>query len=234
MAGQRLTIVTGAAGGLGVTVAERLLARGDRVWAVVRNGSRAKELEARFPDPSCSVRVADLTHSHEVDALFAAWDELEADARAVVHLAGGFRAGRLKDLSDEDWKYLVDVNLETTFRVFRSAARSFEQGSGGSLVAVSAPAALRGARALGAYSATKAGILRLVEALARELRPCGGRVNAILPGTMDTPGNREAMPESDPTTWVPTAQVSAVIEFLTSENAAAVNGAAILVPGPTL
>lgn len=234
MTGKRLTIVTGAAGGLGVTVTERLLARGDLVWAVAANESSAKTLSERFSEKSCTIRMADLSKSENVEALFSGWDDLEAENRAVVHLVGGFRPGRLMDLSDEDWHYLVEVNLETTFRILRATERSFEKAGGGSLVAVSAPAALGGTSALGAYSATKAGVLRMIEAAAREMKPFAGRANAILPGTMDTPGNRRAMPSSDPASWVATADVSAVIEFLTSESARSVNGSAILVPGPTL
>jgi len=102
------------------------------------------------------------------------------------------------------------------------------------LVAVSAPAALLGQPGIGAYSATKAGVLRLVEALAREMVSFGGRANAVLPGTMDTPANRASMPDADPAGWVSTAAVAEVIHFLASPGAAGVNGAAVPVPGPTL
>ncbi len=234
MKGKRVTIVTGAAGGLGASVTRRLLDRGDFIWAVVTSEAKASALASQFAAESLTVRVADLTDSRQVDSLFAEWDDFEAESRSVVHLVGGFRYGRLMDLADDDWHDLVNLNLETTFRVLRATERSFEKAGGGSLVAVSAPAALEGRSALGGYSATKAGVLRLVEAAAREMKPFGARANAILPGTMDTPGNRKATPDSDPSNWVPTADVSAVIEFLTSENARSVNGSAIFVPGPTL
>jgi NAD(P)-dependent dehydrogenase (short-subunit alcohol dehydrogenase family) len=85
-----------------------------------------------------------------------------------------------------------------------------------------------------AYAAAKAGTLRLVEALAREVAPFGGRANAVLPGTMDTPANRRAMPDADPAGWVSTKAVAEVIYYLGTPAAAAVNGAAIRVPGPAL
>jgi NAD(P)-dependent dehydrogenase (short-subunit alcohol dehydrogenase family) len=85
---------------------------------------------------------------------------------------------------------------------------------------------------VGAYAATKAGVLRLVESLAREIAPFGARANAVLPGTMDTPANRASMPDADPAEWVTTDAVASVIHFLTTPAAAAINGAAIRVPGP--
>ncbi|RPH52766.1 SDR family oxidoreductase, partial [bacterium] len=87
---------------------------------------------------------------------------------------------------------------------------------------------------VGAYSGAKAGVLRMVESLAREMAPFGGRANAVLPGTMDTPANRASMPDADPSTWVATEAVAAVIHDLTTPAMAAVNGAAVRVPGPTL
>ena len=138
------------------------------------------------------------------------------------------------NLSDADWTYLLKLNLDTTFRVFRECARRFERARGGVLVAVSAPAALLGEAGVGGYAATKAGVLRMVESLAREMAPFGGRANAVLPGTMDTPANRAAMPDSDPSQWAKTDDVASVIHFLTTPAAVAVNGAAVRVPGPHL
>ncbi|HKI85680.1 MAG TPA: SDR family oxidoreductase, partial [Thermoanaerobaculia bacterium] len=195
---------------------------------------KASMLEERFSSEALSTRVADLTRSSEVEALFAESEKGKDGWQSVIHLVGGFRYGRLVDLSDEDWQYLVDLNLGTTFRVLRAAERCFEVAKGGSFVAVSAPAANLGESSLGGYAATKAGVLRLVEAAAREMRLFGARANTVLPGTMDTPGNRRAMPTADPAEWVSTTAVSAVIEFLTSRAASAVNGAAVFVPGPTL
>jgi NAD(P)-dependent dehydrogenase (short-subunit alcohol dehydrogenase family) len=74
----------------------------------------------------------------------------------------------------------------------------------------------------------------MVESLAREIGPFGGRANAVLPGTMDTPANRASMPDADPAKWVSTDAVAAVIHYLTTSAAAAINGAAVRVPGPTL
>jgi NAD(P)-dependent dehydrogenase (short-subunit alcohol dehydrogenase family) len=225
-------LITGAAGALGRSVVARFLDAGERVLAVDADENALAglaSLATNWPE-SLTVRKTDLTSTEDVGLLFR---EAEmSPPSAVIHLVGGFRWSRIADLSDRDWGFLLALNLETTFRVFREAARQFEAARGGSLVAVSAPAGLLGEAGVGAYAATKAGVLRLVESLAREIAPFGARANSVLPGTMDTPANRAAMPETDPSEWVTTDAVASVIQFLTTPAASAINGAAVRVPGP--
>lgn len=227
-------LITGASGALGRSVVARFLAAGDPILAVGTDDGALGELTALAPSAALSVHRADLTDSAQVARLFAEAETASGIPRAVVHLVGGFKFGRLADLSDQDWSFLLRVNLETTFRVLRETARAFGRARGGALVAVASPAGLEGTAGMGAYGATKAGVIRLVEALARELAPAGARANAVLPGTMDTAANRAAMPDADPAGWVTTEAVAEVIHFLTTPAAAAVNGAAVRVPGPTL
>ncbi|HEV7516250.1 MAG TPA: SDR family NAD(P)-dependent oxidoreductase [Thermoanaerobaculia bacterium] len=227
-------LITGASGALGRSVVQRFLAAGERVLAVGTDESALAELAPLAPSDSLSLRRADLTDSGEVARLFADAESASGTFPAVVHLVGGFRFARLAEMSDKDWSFLVSVNLETTFRVFRESARAFERARAGALVAVAAPAGLLGEAGVGGYAATKAGMLRLVESFARELAPFGARANAVLPGTMDTPANRAAMPAADPSQWVSTAAVAEIIHFLTTPAATAANGAAVRVPGPSL
>lgn len=224
-------LITGASGALGGSVVRRFLAGGERVLAVY--GSHPGDLAGLAPADRLAVRQVDLGSTAEVERLFG--EELAAETSPVVaHLVGGFRYGRLRDLGDEDWSFLMRVNLETTFRLARECARCFERAGSGSLVVVSSPAALLGETGVAAYAAAKAGMLRLVESLAREVAQFGGRANAVLPGTMDTPANRRAMPGADPSTWVSTQAVAEVIYYLSTPAAAGVNGAAVRVPGPSL
>lgn len=224
-------LITGASGALGGSVVRRFLAGGESVLAVY--GSHPGDLAGLAPADRLAVRQVDLGSTAEVERLFG--EELAAETSPVVaHLVGGFRYGRLRDLSDEDWSFLMRVNLETTFRLARECARCFERAGGGSLVVVSSPAALLGEAGVAAYAAAKAGTLRLVESLAREVAPFGGRANAVLPGTMDTPANRREMAGADPAKWVSTRAVAEVIYYLSTPAAAAVNGAAVRVPGPSL
>jgi NAD(P)-dependent dehydrogenase (short-subunit alcohol dehydrogenase family) len=221
-------LITGASGALGGSVVRRFLAGGERVLAVyARDPGSLAELA---PAERLALRQVDLGSTGEVERLFS--EELAGETAPVVaHLVGGFRYGRLAELSDDDWSFLMRVNLETTFRVVRECARCFERAGGGALVVAASPAALLGEAGVAAYAAAKAGTLRLVESLAREVAPFGGRANAVLPGTMDTPANRRAMPDADPGKWVSTKAVAEVIYYLGTPAAAAVNGAAVRVPG---
>lgn len=227
-------LITGATGALGRSVVARFLDAGERVLAVDRDENGLAELTALAPSDTLAVRRVDLSSSEDVGRLFAETGSASGVPSAVVHLVGGFRWSRIADMSDRDWSFLLSINLDTTFRIFREAARRFEVARAGSVVAVAAPAGLLGEAGVGAYAATKAGVLRLVESLAREIAPFGARANAVLPGTMDTPANRASMPDADPSQWVTTDAVASVIHFLTTPAAAAINGAAVRVPGPTL
>jgi NAD(P)-dependent dehydrogenase (short-subunit alcohol dehydrogenase family) len=223
-------LITGAAGALGRSVVRQFVAAGERVLAVGDRG--LAEIAAMAAPDVVRIHQADLTVTSAVDGLFAAAEE--DGLAAVVHTVGGFRWGKTADFSDDDWSFLLKVNLDSTFRVFRATARAFAKARAGSLVAVASPAGLLGEPGMGAYAATKAGVLRLVESLARELAPVGARANSVLPGTMDTAANRAAMPDADFSKWVTTDAVASVIHFLTTPAASAVNGAAVRVPGPVL
>ncbi|HEX2162852.1 MAG TPA: SDR family oxidoreductase, partial [Thermoanaerobaculia bacterium] len=205
---------------------------GDRVLAADRDQAALAALvetaAGTAPGGRLDTAAVDLADPAAVAALFE-----RAAPAAVAHLVGGFRFGTLAETSDADWRFLVAVNLETSFLVLRESARRFAAAGGGALVAVSAPAGLLGEAGVGPYAATKAALLRLVESLARELAP-SGRANAVLPGTMDTPANRAATPRADHSRWVTTDAVAEVVRWLASPAAHAVNGAAVRVPGPAL
>lgn len=227
-------LVTGAAGALGGSVVRRFLAGGARVLAADRDAAALAELAEAAPAGSLESAALDLADPAAVVDLFDRSEASGGAPAAVAHLVGGFRLAPIAETSDDDWRFLLTVNLETTFLVMREAARRFAAAGGGSLVAVSAPAALLGEAKVGAYSATKAAVLRLVESLAREMEGFGGRANAVLPGTMDTPANRAAMPRADASRWVSTDAVAEVVFHLTTPAARAINGAAVRVPGPAL
>ena len=105
------------------------------------------------------------------------------------------------------------------------------RASGGAIVNIGAAASIKAAMGMGAYAASKAGVARLTEALAEELKDAGVRVNAVLPSIIDTPANRKDMPDADFTRWVTPEALANVIAFLLSPEASAVTGALLPVTG---
>jgi len=150
---------------------------------------------------------------------------------AVVHLMGGWVGGdNLADTSLGEWEAMLSLNLTSAFLLARAAIPRMLDG-GGSLVFVSSRAAREKRAGNAAYAVSKAGLLVLAEAIAEEYGGRGIRANAVLPGTMDTPANRRAMPNADASKWVPTEDVARVILFLASSESSSVNAASVPVYG---
>jgi 3-oxoacyl-[acyl-carrier protein] reductase len=121
------------------------------------------------------------------------------------------------------------MNVRTTWTLYQAVVPILRSGGGGSLVGVGSVAGLRAGAEVAAYAAAKAGVMRLTESLAEELRPDRIRVNAVLPTTIDTPQNRTAMPGADTSRWVTPSEVAEAMLFLLSDAASAVSGALLQV-----
>jgi NAD(P)-dependent dehydrogenase (short-subunit alcohol dehydrogenase family) len=126
---------------------------------------------------------------------------------------------------------MYQLNVMTAFRSCRAALPAMLEQGGGAIVCVGTKAALEPFSGASGYITSKAAVLAFVRALAVEYRDDGIRANAILPSVIDTPANREAMPDADHSTWVPPVQIAREIRFLCSRDAAATSGAAIPVYG---
>jgi NAD(P)-dependent dehydrogenase (short-subunit alcohol dehydrogenase family) len=216
-----ITVVGGGGGALGSAVVGRLVATGRRVVIPTRHPGRAGSA-AGVTEIEC-----DLDDLESVARLRVA---VEAMGRweAAVSASGGFAGGRAHEVDDAAIDQQLAANLLGPWRLARAAAESMVAGgAGGRIVVVASRAAVEVARGQAAYQVSKAAVLRLVQVMAAELRGHGITVNAVLPGTMDTAANREQMLKADRSTWVTTDSVAALIEWLLSEGATAVSGAAI-------
>jgi NAD(P)-dependent dehydrogenase (short-subunit alcohol dehydrogenase family) len=226
----RTVFVTGAAGHLGRAVAEAFAQRGANL---VLTGRR-ESLERAYGNEH-GQRVfapADLLDQRQVDAAVATAMARFGRIDVLCNIAGGFRMGDpVHATRDADWDYLFDVNLRTMLHAVRAVVPAMLAHGGGKIVNVAAAAAQKGTARMGAYAASKAGVVRLTEAMAAELRDRNINVNCALPTIIDTPDNRAAMPEADPARWVAPADLANVIVFLASGQARAIHGAALPVTG---
>jgi len=220
-----VSVVTGAAGGLGRAVVGALLARGDRVVAVDRIVGDAGE------QPGLSWESADLTDAASVDELFARIIQDHGRMDVVVHTVGAFRGASIGESAQDDWPFLLDLNLTAAWWVSRAAARTMQPAGRGSIVHIGARNGVEALSGSAAYGVTKAALIHLTRVLDSELRRSGVRANAVVPGLIDTPANRAALSPETMARAVSPEAIAKVIAFLTGEDAAPVTGAVIPVYG---
>lgn len=228
----RTALVTGAFGALGSEVARTLARNGFIVALVSIEPEAPAALRAEFGAPHVVSAGVDIADPASAGPAIAAVAAKLGGLDALVNVAGGFAWQKVEDGDAGTWDRMYTLNLRTAVVATRSALPYIRRKGTGRIVNVSAGAAAAAAAAgMGAYTASKAGVLRLTESLADELRDANITVNAILPGTIDTLANRRDMPDADHTRWVGPAAIADVVAFLLSPAARAVNGAAIRVAG---
>ena len=223
----RSVLVAGGTGALGGAVLRELADHGYPVaatWLVDRERER---VEQSLGDRVQLVQ-ADLTDPAQVqDAV-----DRVGDLGAVVNLVGGYASGgRVHETDPAEFGRMLDLNLLPGFLLARAAMPKLVEAGGGAYVGVGARAALRPFSGAAGYITAKAGVIAFVQALAAEYRDDGIRANAVLPSTIDTPANRQQMPNADHSKWVPPEQIARVIRFLVSEDSAPTSGAAVPVYG---
>jgi NAD(P)-dependent dehydrogenase (short-subunit alcohol dehydrogenase family) len=228
-----VTIVTGANGALGAAVVQHRVAAGDKVIALER--SKSGEASVTRVTPSLVKVQASLTDSV---ALRAALARAEAEVGAVtgaVLTAGAWRGGTkfTEPQAADDFRFVMDANLESANSALRAILPGLVQRKHGSVVLIGSRSGARPYDAPGdaAYAAAKAALGALAQAVAAEVLAAGVRVNLVLPSTIDTAANRQAMPDADRSRWVTTDSLAGVIGFLLSEQARDISGAAIPVYG---
>jgi NAD(P)-dependent dehydrogenase (short-subunit alcohol dehydrogenase family) len=150
----------------------------------------------------------------------------------LANIAGGFTMGPpVHETDEKTWDFMLNLNAKTAFLTCRAVVPQMLAAGGGKIINVGARAGLQGSAKMAPYIVSKSAVIRLTESLAAELKHKGINVNCILPGTIDTPANRESMPNADFEKWVPPSDLASVILFLASPVAKAVQGAAVPVYG---
>jgi NAD(P)-dependent dehydrogenase (short-subunit alcohol dehydrogenase family) len=225
----KVVAITGGFGSLGMATGAFLIERGARV-ALIGRGAVPDDLPAGVAD-ALAIGGVDLADPQAAGQALDAVNERLGRLDAVLNIAGAFRWATVADGDPATWDLMFEVNVKTALNASKAALPHLLRSGAGRIVNLGAGAALKAGLGMGAYAASKAGVARLTEALAEELKDRNVTVNAILPSTIDTPQNRKDMPDADFTRWVQPREIAALIAFLLSADAQAITGASIPVNG---
>ena len=216
-------VVTGAAGALGSELVSLLAGSGHAVTGIdIADGIEANGL-------ALALSGVDLGNIDDVASAMKRATEASGPIDGLVNVAGGFAWETIAEGSPETWDRMYSINVRSVLNACQAALPHL--GGSASVVNVGAGAAAQAGLGMGAYAASKAGVARLTEALAEELKGKGIRVNAVLPSIIDTPANRTDMPDADFSTWVSTEELGHVIRFLLSPESSGMTGALVPVSG---
>jgi len=218
-------VVTGGFGALGNAVAQAAAARGATAVAVDMASN-----PIGLPREIMPMGGVNLTDFASTVKAFEAVKARTGRFDALLNIAGGFVWQTLEGGDLAVWDKLYQMNVKTAATACKAALPHLIAGGSGRIVNVSAFGSVRAGAGMGAYAASKAGVSKLTESLAEELK---GKVtvNAVMPSIIDTPANRKDMPDADFSKWVAPADLAAVILFLVSDEARAVTGALVPVLG---
>jgi NAD(P)-dependent dehydrogenase (short-subunit alcohol dehydrogenase family) len=223
----KVALITGAKGGLGSSVTEAFLAEGAKVVGVSRSIQASD-----FPNPEFTAMPAELSNGDAArrlaDDVVARFGRIDA----LVHVMGGFAGGKsVAETDDATLEKMLDLNYRAAFFIARAVLPHMRQQGSGRILAVASRQAVEPGTMVGAYSASKAALVALIRTIALENKDRCISANTVLPGTMDTPGNRAGDPNADRSQWVQPAQVAALLVHLASDAGAQITGAAIPIYG---
>ena len=223
----KVVLVTGAKGGLGNYVTQTFLEAGAMVVGVSRSIKQSD-----FPHPNFTAVAGELTSSNAAGAVAGAALQKFGRIDALIHLVGGF--GGVKPVTETDdatFEKMTDLNFRSAFYIAKAVLPHMQKAGSGRIVAISSRAAIEPSPGVAAYAASKAALIALIRAVAAENKDSGITANVLLPGTIDTPANRAADPNTDTSKWINPEKLARLILWLAGEDASEVRGAVISVYG---
>lgn len=235
MSSVKTLLIGGAEGFLGFEACAYFAGRGLKVVASVRTDADAARVGTQLREKEVhGVRtfVCDLADDAQTGVMIARAESEVGPVDGLLNAAGAFRWGQTPDLPSADLALLWSANALTSFNLAKHLVPRMQARKAGRLVFVSSRATLEPVGAgMGAYVASKAAVNALVSALAAENKPHGLCVNAVLPTTIDTPANRQAMAGADFGAWVTIPALLGVVAVLLGAEGAVLNGALVPVGG---
>jgi len=224
----KIVLVTGANGGLGTFVTRAFLEAGATVI-----GTSLKIQQDAVANPNFTALPSDISKVDDAKHLVEKIGRKFGRLNVLAHTVGGFAGGQtVAETDDETFQRMLDMNLIATFHILRAAIPLLVRNGDSRIIAIGSRQALEPGENVGAYSASKAAMVSLIQTVALENKTVGLKANVILPGTMDTAANRQAMPKADFSKWVQPSSVASLMVWLAGDGGRDVNGAVIPVYGP--
>ena len=237
----KIALVTGATGGIGRSIVKDFIASGAKVVAVGRNQEKLKELNNEFGEMVFTMEC-DFNDKSQVSFLFENAEKEYGNIDILVCNAGITKDNLALRLKDEDWDGVIEMNLNSTFRLNRSAIKSMMKRRYGRIINISSVIGLSGNAGQANYAASKAGIIAMSKSLAKEVAARGITVNCVAPGYIDTPMTQVLNDDikNNIISHIPAKRigipkdVSSAVIFLASDESSYINGHTLNVNGGML
>lgn len=228
----KVVVTTGGTGGIGSAVTTAFLQAGAKVFVTYRNEQEFEALKASVNAHAALTGIkTNVLDEASVQAMVeqaARFGRIEV----LVNLVGGYLGGvPITEMSLEQWNKIIDLNLKSAFLCSKHVLPGMMQQNAGRIINVGSKGGLQGGEGISAYGASKAGLINFTQSLAAEGKRYNITANAVIPGVIDTPANRQAMPQANFDEWVKPEALAQTILFLASDEAQAITGATIPVFG---
>ncbi|WP_221390374.1 SDR family NAD(P)-dependent oxidoreductase [Dyadobacter sp. NIV53] len=212
---QENIIITGASGNLGKDVVQKLSGLGYRLF--VTTGSHSTDIFNEFPD--VYAQIVDLTDKDAASVFIADTIKYTGSVQAGIFLVGGYAPGKIAETDAADIEKMIQLNFFTAFHLVKPLMAQFKLQGGGQFVFIGARPALVAKQGAGnfAYALSKSMLFQMAEMINAEGESQNITATVIVPSTIDTPANRNEMPEADFTTWIPTTDIAEGIAFVLSK-----------------
>src|SRR5918996_1865231 len=223
----KVVLITGGTGALGRAVAQAFGTSNATTVVTYIVDEEMEDVKTKIKTITELVK-ADITKEDQAKKLVSHVIETYDRIDVLINVVGGYLGGKtVSELDETEWDKMMNMNLKSAFLISKHVIPLMLSAKHGKIVHISSRTGLKSDGYDSAYSASKSGLIRLIESISEEVKEHNINVNCILPSTIDTEANRKAMPDLDFSKWVKAGDLANLVLFLCSDEAKVINGAAI-------